>query len=114
MTFLQFEKQFEIAYSLLDALTFSNTFQATDHYETLRSLLLSLSASPTSREVYVHILQDKMGQTPASRTDQKYVHLADVQLLRDDRAGRHNTSRRSTVAIGGQSNSARTSTYNAL
>ncbi|KAI5206842.1 hypothetical protein E4T39_02264 [Aureobasidium subglaciale] len=92
-----FEKQFEIAYSLLDALTLSNVSLPGDHHETLRSLLLSLSASPTSREIYVHILQKKIGQSSGNRVNQKYVHLADVQILREDRNSRQNTRRSSTM-----------------
>ncbi|TIA00629.1 hypothetical protein D6C82_04424, partial [Aureobasidium pullulans] len=91
-----FEKQFEIAYSLLDALKFSNISHPGDHHEVLRSLLLSLSVSPTSREVYVHILQRKMDQSEGSRFEQKYVHLADVQLLREGRGGRQNSRRESS------------------
>ncbi|KAH0337201.1 hypothetical protein KCU81_g8175, partial [Aureobasidium melanogenum] len=79
-----FEKQFEIAYSLLDALTLSDGTQSPQHHETLRSLLESLSASPKSRDVYVRILQNKMGQD-SSRKNDRYIHLANVQLLVDDR-----------------------------
>lgn len=50
----------------------------------LRSLLESLSASPKSRDVYVRILQKKMGQDNSHKND-RYVHLANVQLLVDDR-----------------------------
>ncbi|KAI5201292.1 hypothetical protein AUEXF2481DRAFT_3861 [Aureobasidium subglaciale EXF-2481] len=96
-----FEKQFEIAYSLLDALTLSTVSLPGDHHETLRSLLLSLSASPTSREIYVHILQKKIGQSSGKTVDQKYVHLADVQLLREDRNSRQNTRRSSAMYQGG-------------
>ncbi|KAH0385699.1 hypothetical protein KCU92_g3296, partial [Aureobasidium melanogenum] len=78
-----FEKQFEIAYSLLDALTLSDGTQSPHHHETLRSLLESLSASPKSRDVYVRILQNKMGQENM-RQNNRYVHLANVQLLVDD------------------------------
>lgn len=84
---IKFEKQFEIAYSLLDALTLSNatTQPATAaHYETLRYLLLSLSASPNSRQIYVRTLEKKMGGGPEGLNEQKYRHLAGVQLLRDD------------------------------
>lgn len=49
----------------------------------LRSLLESLSASPKSRDVYVRILQNKMGQENMRQND-RYVHLANVQLLVDD------------------------------
>ncbi|KAH0366782.1 hypothetical protein KCU65_g5161, partial [Aureobasidium melanogenum] len=79
-----FEKQFEIAYSLLDALTLSDGTQSPQHHEMLRSLLESLSASPKSRDVYVRILQKKMGQD-SSQKNNRYVHLANVQLLVDDR-----------------------------
>ncbi|KAH0351367.1 hypothetical protein KCU84_g8621, partial [Aureobasidium melanogenum] len=79
-----FEKQFEIAYSLLDALTLSDGTQSPHHLEMLRSLLGSLSASPKSRDVYVRILQKKMGQDNSHKND-RYVHLANVQLLVDDR-----------------------------
>ncbi|KAI4729143.1 alpha-glucosidase [Aureobasidium sp. EXF-10728] len=80
-----FEKQFEIAYSLLDALTLSDGTQSQDHHETLRSLLESLSASPKSRDVYVRILQKKMGQDSSARKNDRYVRLANVQLLVDER-----------------------------
>ncbi|KAH0396899.1 hypothetical protein KCU89_g8835, partial [Aureobasidium melanogenum] len=78
-----FEKQFEIAYSLLDALTLSDGTQSPHHHEMLRSLLESLSASPKSRDVYVRILQNKMGQENM-RQNNRHVHLANVQLLVDD------------------------------
>lgn len=81
---------------MLDALKFSNISRPCDHHEVLRSLLLSLSVSPTSREVYVHILQRKMDQSEGSRFEQKYVHLADVQLLREGRGGRQNSRRESS------------------
>ncbi|CAD0096697.1 unnamed protein product [Aureobasidium vineae] len=80
-----FEKQFEIAYSLLDALTLSDGTQSQNHHETLRSLLQSLSASPKSRDVYVRILQKKMGQDNPARKNDRYVRLANVQLLVDER-----------------------------
>ncbi|CAD0113353.1 unnamed protein product [Aureobasidium uvarum] len=79
-----FEKQFEIAYSLLDALTLSDGTQSQHHHETLRSLLESLSASPKSRDVYVRILQKKMGQDSSARKNDRYVRLANVQLLVDE------------------------------
>ncbi|GAB7329575.1 hypothetical protein MBLNU13_g01332t1 [Cladosporium sp. NU13] len=95
-----FEKQFEIAYSLLDALTLSGATQPADHYETLRYLLLSLSASPNSRQIYVRTLEKKMGGGPEGTGEQqKYRHLAGVQLLRDDGSIRQ-PSRRASVITG--------------
>lgn len=97
---IQFEKQFEIAYSLLDALTLSGATQPADHYETLRYLLLSLSASPNSRQIYVRTLEKKMGGGPEGTSEQqKYRHLAGVQLLRDDGSIRQ-PSRRASVITG--------------
>jgi hypothetical protein len=90
-----FEKQFDIAYSLMDALSLSGAPQP-EHYECLRYLLLSLSASPTSRQIYVKTLEKKMGsQHP------KYRSLAGVELLRDDSGGSRQRSRRQSVAIAG-------------
>lgn len=83
-----FEKQFEVAYSLMDCLALSGTTQP-EHHECLRYLLLSLSASPTSRQVYVRTLEKKMGG------QQKYRSLAGVQLLRDDGGSRQNSRRAS-------------------
>ena len=85
-----FEKQFDVAYSLMDALALSGTTQP-EHHECLRYLLLSLSASPNSRQIYVRTLEKKMGGS------QKYRSLAGVQLLRDDKGSRQ-TSRRQSVA----------------
>lgn len=85
-----FEKQFEVAYSLMDTLALSGTTQP-EHHECLRYLLLSLSASPSSRQIYVRTLEKKMGDS------QKYRSLAGVQLLRDDGASRQN-SRRQSIA----------------
>ncbi|KAM0720398.1 hypothetical protein Q7P37_004534 [Cladosporium fusiforme] len=92
-----FEKQFEIAYSLLDALTLSGATQPADHYETLRYLLLSLSASPNSRQIYVRTLEKKMGGGPEGNSEQKYRHIAGVQLLRDDGSIRQLSRRASVV-----------------
>ena len=89
-----FEKQFEVAYSLMDTLALSGTTQP-EHHECLRYLLLSLSASPSSRQIYVKTLEKKMGAS------QKYRSLAGVQLLRDDATSRQN-SRRQSVTVGGQ------------
>lgn len=75
-----FEKQFEIAYSLLDTLNLSDTAQPPEHHENLRFLLLSLSASPSSRQLYVKTLERKMGESGP----RKYRYLGGVQLLRDD------------------------------
>jgi hypothetical protein len=65
----QFEKQFEVAYSLLDNLTLSPS-QTPEDYENLRYLFQCLSASPTSRDTYVRALETKMdshrrGSNPA-------------------------------------------------
>ncbi|KAK4502929.1 hypothetical protein PRZ48_006356 [Zasmidium cellare] len=90
-----FEKEFEIAYSLLDTLTFSNTAHGIEHHENLRYLLLSLSADPSSRQIYVRTLEKKMGGSAEPR---KYRSLAGVQLLRDD-SGSRQTSRRQSTAI---------------
>lgn len=79
-----FEKQFEIVYSLLDVLALPGSSQSTDHHEVLLSLLLSLSASPKSRDIYVRILQKRMTQDSTTATGQKYVSLANVELLLDD------------------------------
>jgi hypothetical protein len=80
-----FEKQFEIVYSLLDVLALPGSSQTTDHHEVLLSLLLSLSASPKSRDIYVRILQKRMTQDSTTGAGQKYISLADVELLLDDR-----------------------------
>ena len=88
-----FEKQFEIAYSLMDALALSGVSRI-EHHECLRYLLLSLSASPNSRQIYVKTLEKKMdGQ------QQKYQSLAGVQLLREDGSGnsRQQSRRHSTA-----------------
>ncbi|KAF2171866.1 hypothetical protein M409DRAFT_18098 [Zasmidium cellare ATCC 36951] len=90
-----FEKEFEIAYSLLDTLTFSNTAHGIEHHENLRYLLLSLSADPSSRQIYVRTLEKKMGGSAEPR---KYRSLAGVQLLRDD-SGSRQTSRRQSTAV---------------
>jgi hypothetical protein len=79
-----FEKQFEIVYSLLDVLALSESSQSTDHHEVLLSLLLSFSASPKSRDIYVRILQKRMTQDSTTGTGQKYLSLANVELLLDD------------------------------
>jgi hypothetical protein len=79
-----FEKQFEIVYSLLDVLALPGSSQSADHQEVLLSLLLSLSASPKSRDIYVRILQKRMTQDSTSGAGQKYISLADVELLLDD------------------------------
>ncbi|KAF2724479.1 hypothetical protein K431DRAFT_145150 [Polychaeton citri CBS 116435] len=89
-----FEKVFEIAYSLMDTLTLSGTSQA-EHQECLRYLLLSLSASPKSRQIYVKTLEKKMDDGP-----QKYRHLANVQLLREDNPKSHGPSKRQSPAVG--------------
>jgi hypothetical protein len=89
-----FEKQFEIAYSLLDALNLSGTEQPVEAHENLRYLLLSLSASPSSRQIYVRTLEKKMGNDSGPR---KYRSLAGVRLMRDDSKSR-STSRRHSVA----------------
>nr|OQO20071.1 hypothetical protein B0A51_12573 [Rachicladosporium sp. CCFEE 5018] len=92
-----FEKQFEIAYSLLDALTLCGYSKKARHYETLRYLLLSLSASPSSRQVYVRTLERKMGQSDdRSGGEHKYLRLAGVELLQDE-PGSRLTSRRQSV-----------------
>lgn len=91
----QFEKEFEIAYSLLDTLTFSNIAHGIEHHENLRYLLLSLSADPSSRQIYVRTLEKKMGGSTEPR---KYRSLAGVQLLRDD-SGSRQTSRRQSTAV---------------
>ena len=93
----QFEKQFEITYSLLDALTISSASQTVDHYEILRYLLLSMSASPNSRQIYVRTLEKKMGGGPEGTAEQKYRHLAGVQLFRDDGHSRQHSRRHSVV-----------------
>ena len=86
-----FEKQFDIAYSLMDTLALSGTTQP-EHHECLRYILLSLSASPNSRQIYVRTLEKRMsGQ-------QKYRSLGGVQLLRED-AGSRQASRRHSNAI---------------
>ena len=87
-----FEKQFEVAYSLMDTLALSGTTQS-EHHECLRYLLLSLSASPNSRQIYVKTLEKKMGGS------QKYRSLAGVQLLRDSGGSRQN-SRQQSVGVG--------------
>lgn len=78
-----FEKQFEIAYSLLDAVTLSGAEQTSNRYETLRYLLLSLSASPNSRQIFVRTLQNKIGAGLEGVANQKYRRLAGVELRRD-------------------------------
>lgn len=88
-----FEKQFEIAYSLMDTLALSGPTQA-EHHECLRYLLLSLSASPSSRQIYVRTLEKKMD------SQQKYRNLAGVELLRDDSGGSRQNSRRGSLAVG--------------
>lgn len=85
-----FEKQFEVAYSLMDALTLSGT-SLPEHHECLRYLLLSLSASPNSRQLYVRTLESKIN------SHQKYRRLTGVELLRDDRGSRQNSRRGSRV-----------------
>lgn len=85
-----FEKQFDVAYSLMDALALSGTTQP-EHHECLRYLLLSLSASPNSRQIYVRTLEKKMGGS------HKYRSLAGVELLHDDKGSRQ-TSRRQSIA----------------
>lgn len=82
---------------MLDALTLSGETQPADHYETLRYLLLSLSASPNSRQIYVRTLEKKMGGGPEGNSEQKYRHLAGVQLLRDDGSLRQLSRRASVV-----------------
>lgn len=72
-------------------MTLSNAAQpAAAYYETLRYLLLSLSASPNSRQIYVRTLEKKMGGV----SEQKYRHLAGVQLLRDDGSVRQPSAER--------------------
>ncbi|KAK6438595.1 hypothetical protein LTR95_005199 [Oleoguttula sp. CCFEE 5521] len=79
-----FEKQFEVAYSLLDALTICGYSKKARHHETLRYLLLSLSASDSSRQVYVRTLERKMGQSAErSGAEHKYLRLAGFELLQD-------------------------------
>ncbi|OQO01156.1 hypothetical protein B0A48_13399 [Cryoendolithus antarcticus] len=91
-----FEKQFEIAYSLLDALVLCGYSKKSQHYETLRYLLLSLSASPSSRQVYVRTLERKMGQSDTrSGGDHKYLRLAGVELVQDDTGSRLSSRRQS-------------------
>lgn len=90
-----FEKQFDIVYSLMDALVLSKTTQP-EHHECLRYLLLSLSAAPNSRQVYVRTLQKAIGG------QQKYRNLAGVELLRAENNSRQ-TSRRHSAALVGQS-----------
>jgi hypothetical protein len=80
-----FEKQFEIVYSLLDVLALPGSSHSADHHEVLLSLLLSLSASPKARDIYVRILQKRLSQDSTTGTGQKYIGLADVELLLDDR-----------------------------
>lgn len=96
-----FEKQFEIAYSLLDTLNLSGTAQPPEHHENLRYLLLSLSASPSSRQIYVRTLEKKMGDSGP----RKYRHLGGVQLLRDDSESRSTSRRQSVAVVGEQSGS---------
>jgi hypothetical protein len=88
-----FEKQFEIAYSLMDTLALSGRAQP-EHHECLRYLLLSLSASPSSRQIYVRTLEKKMD------SQQKYRNLAGVELLRDDSGTSRSVSRRQSLAAG--------------
>ena len=83
-----FEKVFEVVYSLMDALALMGT--QPEHHECMRFLLLSLSASPNSRQVYIRTLEKKMGG------QRKYRSLAGVELLRDD-GSRHNSRRQSTL-----------------
>jgi hypothetical protein len=80
-----FEKQFEIVYSLLDVLALPGSSHSADHHEVLLSLLLSLSASPKARDIYVRILQKRLSQDSTTGTGQKHIGLADVELLLDDR-----------------------------
>ena len=87
-----FEKQFEIAYSLMDSLTLSGGAQP-EHHECLRYLLLSLSASPKSRQLYVKTLEKKMGG------QQKYRNLGEVQLFRDDTCNSRQRSRRHSTGF---------------
>ncbi|KAF2756449.1 hypothetical protein EJ05DRAFT_440940 [Pseudovirgaria hyperparasitica] len=54
-----FEKQFEVAYSLLDNLTLSQS-KSPEDYENLRFIFRCLSASPSSRDTYVRALETKM------------------------------------------------------
>lgn len=98
-----FEKQFEIAYSLLDTLNLSGSGLPAEHHENLRFLLLSLSASPSSRQIYVRTLEKKMGDSGP----RKYRHLAGVQLLRDDSESR-SASRRQSIAAADPNTSAAT------
>lgn len=53
-----FEKVFEVAYTLMDALTLAEIDWATS--EDLRYLFRCLSASPNSHNTYVKVLQDKI------------------------------------------------------
>lgn len=92
-----FEKQFEVAYSLMDALAHSKIAQP-EHYECLRFLLLSLSASPSSRQIYVKTLENKMSGP------QKYRNLSGVELLRDES---RQSSRRQSTAVGASDRTAR-------
>ncbi|WPG98730.1 Hypothetical protein R9X50_00152400 [Acrodontium crateriforme] len=86
-----FEKQFEVAYSLMDTLALSSSTRP-EHHECLRYLLLSLSASPNSRQIFVRTLEKAIdGQ-------QKYRNLAGVQLLRDDSKSRQ-ASRRQSISF---------------
>jgi hypothetical protein len=95
-----FEKQFDVAYSLLDALNMSGTPAAPEHHENLRYLLLSLSASPSSRQIYVRTLEKKMGSDgdAAGGPPRKYRNLKDVRLMRDDSNSRSNSRRQSMAA----------------
>lgn len=64
-----FEKLFEVAYTLMDALTIANTYWSESHE--LRYLFDLLNSSPNSQNTYVRMLQTKIDErTPAARPPQ--------------------------------------------
>lgn len=62
-----FEKIFEVAYTLMDALTIAKVDWSTS--EDLRYLFACLSASPNSHSTYVKVLENKMDTAAPSRTN---------------------------------------------
>lgn len=76
---MQFEKQFEVAYSLLDNLTLSQS-EAPEDYECLRFLFQCLSKSPSSRDTYVRALESKMD---GQETQQRRRNPSGVEFIVD-------------------------------
>jgi hypothetical protein len=71
---MQFEKVFEVAYSLMDTLSLSKASRPSS-LDDLKFLFRCLSASPTSHETYVKVLVSKYnGQ-------QALPHVASPEIL---------------------------------